>query len=135
MRPILCALAAALLAVTASGCGSPMLKTKGRVVKDGAPLVPGQDEIVRVMFVPVLEKGEVVKDYYMAQFNPADGTFQVVGKDGKGMPPGKYRISIEHLRKKKDLLNGAFDSEASPFVREVNASTPELVLDLARPKG
>jgi hypothetical protein len=135
MRLIVCALAGMLLAVTAAGCGTGMLKTKGRLVKGGTPLATEEDDVVRVIFMPVVEKGEVVKDYFMAQFNPADGTFQVVGKDGKGLPPGKYRISVQHLRKKKDLLNGAFGGDTSPFVYDVNASTPELVLDLSRPKG
>jgi hypothetical protein len=107
-----------------------MLKTRGRLVKNGEPFRPGEGELVRVMFVPLPEGGGTVKDFYMAQFNPADGTFQVVGKDLKGMPPGRYRISIEYLRKKRDLFGGAFDSERSPFVREVHSSGEELVLDL-----
>jgi ABC-type iron transport system FetAB ATPase subunit len=122
--------AAALLAFALAGCGPRMLKTKGRLVKNGEPFRPAEGEMVRVMFVPLPEGGGTVKDFYMAQFNPADGTFQVVGKDLKGMPPGKYRIAVEHLRKKRDLFGGAFDSESSPFVREVRSSGEELVLDL-----
>ena len=122
--------AAAVLARALAGCGPSRLKTKGRLVKNGEPFRPAEGELVRVMFVPLPEGGGPVKDFYMAQFNPADGTFQVVGKDLKGMPPGKYRISVEHLRKRQDLFRGAFDSENSPFVREVRSSGEELVLDL-----
>jgi hypothetical protein len=124
-------------ALAAAGCGPVMLKTKGRLLKGGAPLTPAQGEIVRVMFVPVAEGKDPVKDYYVAQFDPADGTFQVVGKDGRGMPPGKYRVtvSLEGARNKNDRLGGAFDEDNTPFVREVTPSTPDLTLDLDNPKG
>ena len=129
---LLSAFSAALLV---AGCGPAMLKTKGRLVKEGAPYRPADGEMIRVMFVPIPPGGEVVKDYFMAQYNPKDGSFQVVGKDGKGMPPGKYRIAVEHLRQKNDLLNGVYNSEDSPFVREVTPSTGELVLDFSKPQG
>ena len=86
------------------------------------------------MFVPLPEAGERATDFYMATVNLQDATFQAAGKDGRGVPPGKYRIAIEHLRNRKDLLKGAFDSERSPFVRDVNGQTGELVLDLDKPQ-
>ena len=135
MRKAICCMAVLAVALAAGGCGPTMLKTKGRLVQGGEPFRPAAGEIVRVMFVPQLGEGEVVKDYYMAEFHPADGTFQVVGKDGRGMPPGKYRITIEYLKKRNDVFNGAFDEDHSPFVREINASTPELTLDLSNPQG
>ena len=55
-------------------------------------------------------------------------------KDGRGVPPGKYRIAVEYLRNRNDVLKGAFDTERSPFVRDVNAQTGELVLDLDKPQ-
>src|SRR5438045_153537 len=99
---------AGLLAVLlAAGCGgSGKLQTKGRLLKDGAPLVPADDEIVRILFVPLPEGGARVTDFYVATFNRADGTFQAAGNDGKGVPPGKYRIAIEHLKDKKDPVEG-----------------------------
>jgi Dockerin type I domain len=119
----------------AAGCGgSGKLQTKGRLLKDGAPLVPAQDEIVRILFVPLPEGGARVTDFYVATFNRNDGTFQAVGNDGKGMPPGKYRIAIEHLKDKKDLLKGALSPERSPIMRDVDAKTGEIVLDLAKPQ-
>ena len=127
---------AGLLAVLlAAGCGgSGKLQTKGRLLKDGAPLVPAEDEIVRILFVPLPEGGARVTDFYVATFNRTDGTFQAAGNDGKGMPPGKYRIAIEHLKDKKDLLKGALSPERSPITRDVDAKTGEIVLDLARPQ-
>ncbi|HTK77940.1 MAG TPA: DUF1559 domain-containing protein [Gemmataceae bacterium] len=100
----------------------------------GAPLVPADDEVVRILFVPVPEGGARVTDYYVATFNRSDGTFQAAGNDGKGMPPGKYRIAIEHLKDKKDMLKGALSPDRSPITRDVDAKTGEIVLDLAKPR-
>ena len=135
MRPIWrCAL---LAAVVASGCGGPrMIQPKGRVLKNGAPLALKEDEYVNVFFVPVIEEGQKHPgDVFAARYNDADGTFEATGKDGKGLPPGKYRITVEHFRKKKDLLNGAFNSEKSPFVREITDATAEITIDLDKPNG
>jgi hypothetical protein len=128
-RFAVCALAVAL----AAGCGSNQLTTRGRVVKGGAPFKPGPGEFVRVTFVPVLEAGKRAEDYYVAEYNAADGTFQVAGKDRKGMPPGKYRVAIELDKHRSDLLRGKFDAERSPFVYDVDAGTPEIVIDLDNP--
>jgi hypothetical protein len=129
------AAAALLAALLAAGCGGPSrLKTKGRLLKDGVAFRPGDRELVHVVFIPVKE-GERAKDYFAAEFNAADGTFQVAGKDLRGMPPGKYRIWVEVLKNKKDLLKGAFDEDHTPFVRDVDAGTSEVVLDLAKPQG
>ena len=118
----------------AAGCGGPdRFQTRGRLLKGGAPLVPGPDEAVRVMFVPLPEGGERVTDFHMAAFNREDGTFRAAGKDGRGVPPGRYRIAVEYLRHRNDVLKGAFDSDRSPFTCEVNGREGELVLDLDKP--
>ena len=126
-------LLAVALALFAAGCGSNLLTTRGRVVKGGAPFKPGPGEFVRVTFVPILPAGKRVEDHYVAEYNAADGTFQVAGKDRKGMPPGKYRVAIELDKRRSDLLRGRFSAEKSPFVYDVDASTPEIVIDLDRP--
>jgi hypothetical protein len=136
MRAAAHASAAALLAaLVVAGCGGPpLLKTKGRLVRDGAAVRPGTGELVHVIFVPATDGGRA-KDYYAAEFNAGDGTFQVAGKDGRGMPPGKYRIWVEVLKNKKDLLRGAFDEDHTPFVRDVDATTGDIILDLGKPQG
>ncbi len=113
-----------------------MIQPKGRVLKSGVPLTLKEDEYVNVFFVPVIAEGEQHPgDVYAANYNDADGTFQATGKNGKGLPPGKYKITVEHLRKKRDLLGGKFNSDNSPFVREVTDSTTELLVDLDKPNG
>ena len=122
-----------LLAVLAAGCGSGMLKTKGRVTKSGEPLVlkPGED--VCLYFYPLNADGTLGKTVFPAYFNAADSTFQVTGNDRNGMPPGKYRVAVEHTVNKKDLLKGAYDMMKSPYVFDVDSKTKEIVIDLDKP--
>ena len=133
MRRILYLLAVLLLALAPLGCNEGKLRTRGRIVKNDAPFTVEETDFVRIMFVPIPEGTEKVLDYHVAVFNKTDGTFVASGKDGEGVPPGKYRISIEHLRNKQDLFGGAYSTERSPFVREVKTSSDRLTLDLAKP--
>jgi hypothetical protein len=134
-RPLLFLLTSCALGVLVSGCGgSGKLQTRGRILKNGAPYVPPDGDIVRVMFVPIADGKGKVTDFHMANFNPEDGTFQAAGKDLKGVPPGKYRIAIEHLHRRADIFKGTFDAERSPFVHEINSSTGEIVIDVAKAK-
>jgi hypothetical protein len=123
-----------LVLLLVSGCSSDgKLRTRGKILKGGIPYVAEETDIVHVTFVPIPEGGARPMDYHIAAFNKADGTFVASGKDGKGVPPGKYRIAIEHLRQRKDLLNGAFGTENSPFVREVKSGSDVLTLDISKP--
>jgi hypothetical protein len=125
------------LAVLLSGCGQSKVKPKGRLLKDGAPVVlKDEDEFVHIFFDPVVAEGQSHPgDVYAANYNRDDGTFEVVGKDGAGLPPGKYRITIEHALRKKDLLQGKFNAANTPFVRDVDGRTGDIVLDLSKPQG
>jgi hypothetical protein len=126
---------AAGLCLLAAGCGGDgKLRTRGRLVKGGQPLLPKEGETVRVTFVPILADGKPPADHYHAVFNRDDATFQSAGKDKKGMPPGKYRVAVEYKRQKRaDMLGGMFDEDRSPFVFDIDARTPELVIDLDHP--
>jgi hypothetical protein len=134
MRRIFSAAAlAAGLCLLAAGCGDGRLRTRGRLLKGGQPLLPRENETVRVTFVPVLPGGKAPADHYHAEFNRADATFQSAGKDKKGMPPGKYRVAVEYKRQRRDVFAGGFDEDRSPFVFDVDSGTPEIVIDLDRP--
>jgi hypothetical protein len=123
-----------LIALVLCGCGGDgRFKARGRIVKNGTPFQLGESEGMRIVFAPV-EAAETTYESYVAVFNK-DGSFQVTGKDGKGMPPGKYRISLEHLKKKEDLFNGVFAGSRSPFVREVTDGSQEIVIDLDKPSS
>jgi hypothetical protein len=127
-------LSVALCLFVLSGCsGDGRLNAKGRIVKGGAPFTVAEGECVRVIFFPVTSDGQPPHNTYIAAYKRADGTFRAVGPDGKGIPPGKYRIALEHLKKKQDLFRGTFDGERSPIVREVTDGSNEIVIDLDHP--
>ncbi len=118
----------ALICLWATGCSSGMLKPEGRLLKKGAPFVVGEGEVVHVTFFPDEEQPE--HDPYPARINNADGTFQVLGNDGKGLPPGKYRASVQIIKNRKDTLNGAYGRTRSPFKIDLTPETREITLDL-----
>ena len=117
-----------------TGCGGDgRLNVKGRLLKNGQALKLTDPDFVRVIFFPVTTDGRPPKNTYLAAVDDDDGTFEAVGPDGRGVPPGKYRIAIELNRKRKDMLKGSFDGDRSPFVFDVDSSTKELVIDLDKP--
>ena len=127
-RPFVVLVTAFLVA----GCGrSGYVKAKGRLVKGGEPFLPPDDEIVHVAFFPAGNDSSDSKGSFEASFDRKDGTFQVLGKDGNGLPPGKYRVVLQVLKNRKDQLKGACDVKNSPFVCEVNSTSSEITLDLA----
>ena len=124
-----------VLVMTIFGCGgSGSYQTRGRVLKGGAPLTVAEPDFVRVVLVPLPEDGTKVLDWYVAEFNGSDGTFIVKGKDGKGMPPGKYRVALEHMQGRRDAFKGAFDAERSPFIVRVQSASDEIMVDLDKAK-
>src|SRR5947209_3093162 len=122
MRTVPLALTALAAGLLAAGCGgSGKLQTRGKVLKGGRPLVLPEGEYVRLTFVPVVDKGRA-EDYYVAEYNRSDGSFKVAGKDLQGMPPGKYKIMVEHLKGRNDVLRGAFSEDRTPFACEVKTA-------------
>jgi len=137
MRFLRTQIAACLCAVLMTGCGDGMLKTKGRVIKNGGPFTLKEDEDLGIFFYPLNSDGSLGNTVYPAFFNAADSTFRVTGSDKRGMPPGKYRVALKHklVSKKIDLFKGAFDMTHSPFVYDVDSSTREIVIDLDKPSS
>jgi hypothetical protein len=131
MKPVACGLLVLLVGLLSAGCGSGRLKPHGRLLKDGAPYLPGPDEVVHISFVPAGEGA--AEAAAPATFNRDHGTFQVVGAQGQGVSPGRYRVCVQVIKKKKDLLRGAFGAAKSPFVRDVTRNSGDLTLDLAKP--
>ena len=123
--------AALLCALVLTGCsGDGLLKTKGRVVKGGAPITLKEGEDLGIFFYPLNGDGKLGTTVYPAFFNAADSTFHVTGSDRRGMPPGKYRVAVELKLNKRDQFKGAYDMNHSPFVFDVDANTKEIVIDL-----
>ncbi|HEX4588748.1 MAG TPA: hypothetical protein VH120_02385 [Gemmataceae bacterium] len=135
MTSIRTAAAAILCATMLAGCGGGMLHPTGRVVKGGEPVVlkPGED--LGIFFYPLGGDGKLGTTVYPAFFNAADSTFRVTGSDRRGLPPGKYRVAVELKKNKKDLFEGTYDMNNSPFVFDVDGKTAEILIDLSKPRG
>jgi hypothetical protein len=124
------------LCILITGCGGDgLLRTKGQLLKGGQPFIPPQGEFIEITFVPILPDGKPPADYYYAEVDQATGKFRPAGKNLKGMPPGKYRVAVELMKKKKDMFGGKFDAERSPFVFDVDGQTKEIVIDLDTPRS
>jgi hypothetical protein len=123
------------IGVCIGGCGDNegLIRTKGRVVKNGTNFIPEEGEHLQIEFVPIPEDGKPPSMQYWAGIDQETGTFWPDGPMKKGMPPGKYRVSVELIRNKKDLFKGQFDPEISPFVFDIDEETDEIVLDLDNP--
>lgn len=150
-----------------SGCArrEPRIKVHGKVTLKGQPLhalkrkptpVPAmmlgeqlhpmdqvtleKTERLSVVFYPVTQTGETDKraEFYWASVNP-DGDYEVLGKDGGGIPPGKYRISVilPTAFTNVDKLKGAFGPDTSKILREVprEPKDQDIPIDLAKPEG
>jgi hypothetical protein len=120
-----------LTALLATGCGdSSRIKAKGRITKDGQPFTIADGEGgLRLFLVPMNETEGQGHDSYFAEYHAGDGTFEVLGKDGKGVPPGKYRVHLEHMKDKNDLFGGRLMGAKSPLTCEV-AQGKELEVNL-----
>jgi hypothetical protein len=156
MRPIVRALAVAS-GLALVGCGSAnRIQVQGVLLKGGSPLTPPEGASNEMVFVAMDVKGDSDKtiganEPFAAIVND-DGTFNVPGPDGTGIPPGKYRVSITQKYRTKhtidkpkrpgeatinrdtDLLQDRYSPTTSPLVVEVNTSE-KLTLDLDRPTG
>lgn len=92
--------------VFAAGCGGGGAKNvpvKGQLITKDGPFkaqrpgghaLPPGDPGIRVKFTPAEAPPAGEDSFYYASVNPDDSTFDVPGKRGKGIPPGKYTVSI-----------------------------------------
>jgi hypothetical protein len=158
---------AAFILVAASlaggGCGaSSTVWVAGKVVKGGAGYSPPDGRKIAVTLHALEVKGADGKplgaeEPFQAQVNQSDGTFIVPGPDGRGILPGRYRISVVEnptrdaltqlardpktkrpsrtpppIDRDTDFFRGQFGPGSSPVIREIKGSG-DLVIDLDRP--
>lgn len=130
-----------LACVLITGCGgAPVEKTykvSGSVTDNGQPLVVAGADIgvgmVQVLFYLQQPDGTQASEWESAKVDAA-GKFSLLGKDGRGIKPGKYRIAVRQWDPypQTDKLGGKFDEKNSPIIREINGDTT-LELDIAKP--
>jgi hypothetical protein len=142
-----------------SGCGgsSNAVWVKGKLLKGGARYAPPEGHLVSVTFVAMEiqdRAGKTLKsnEPFEADYKDEDGSFTVPGQEGRGIPPGKYRIAVTQkmlreafeaakpkakpgqkpITRETDFLDDRFGQSTSPIVREIKGPS-DLVIDMDKP--
>ncbi len=135
-------LLSAVLCVVAAGCGGGGERTvavRGKVTDNGWPLQVADRDLglgmVLVQFYGIGDDGQQSTDPEEAEVD-AEGNFEVAGRAGSGIPPGKYRIAVRQWDPYEtvDRLNGRFDEENSQIIREITGEE-EIVIDVSKREG
>jgi hypothetical protein len=137
--------AVTLAAFTLAGCGPSSgpgtaegrTKPKGKILENGLPIkvrtenLPPGDPGMKVTFIKIgsADAGDEIN----AQIIDAkEGTFELIGADAKGIPPGKYRVVIVMAPEGgTDYFKGKYSREKSKIEVEVKANE-DLVIDVAQ---
>ena len=140
----------ALLCMAMAGCGGgeKLVTVTGKVLQDGQPIsIENYEEGVEslsVAFIPLDEGGNRkagARSY--SQDVQEDGSFEILGDMGDGIPVGKYRVAVSRIsedeeededrpRRKDDMLS-KFGADNSPFVFDIPSG--EVVIDISNPGG
>ena len=126
------------LCFAACGCGSNSEsgpKLTGRVLVDGKACRPASLFEFDVKFIA--DQGDSpIKKSYLAVVQE-DGTFTVHGSTGKGIPPGKYRVSIsgpilDSAGKTSRKYMAAYTDKTIPLEIQITDNSKDVVIDLER---
>jgi hypothetical protein len=144
-------------AVFLAGCGSGgNIWVTGVLLKGGEMYKPPEGRKLALYFCPLKDatSGKPPGDVEMANYDPRDGSFTVPGREGDGIPPGKYRIAVVETLRREELdklkaktaskptrgakpitdetnfLESSFGEQTSPFVQDLKSST-NITLDMA----
>jgi hypothetical protein len=121
-----------------SGCGRGREsgpKVIGRLLIDGQPCRPVSVYDFDVKFLTV-EGAGTDKRSYLAEVQP-DGSFTLNGSMGKGIPVGRYKVSITGKVLGEDgkptgRYLSQFTDGATPLEVEIVDRTREITIDLAK---
>jgi len=129
--------------LVAAGCGGSggeeVVEVKGRLTNAGQPLeVQGKEVglgLVQLQFYRLGPDGKPSTDPEGARLDD-QGNFTLPGRDGKGIPPGCYRIAVHQWDPypQVDRLEGKFDVEKSPITREIDGKS-EVIIYVSKPEG
>jgi len=135
----LCLLLAALGPIVGCGKSGPKtVRVTGRILLNGQPLAvtPTEAQLgaVQLRFIELGADGAPSGPSYSGNAKP-DGSFNVPGIGGRGLPPGDYRIAVyQYDPYPEDKLGGRFSDERSKIVRRIEADTDLGTIDLAEIK-
>src|SRR5437899_1460586 len=81
--------------VFAHGCAAAPTNfvVKGKLTNGGASVLSDKRGGLTMIFVPAGNPGAAANTY-PAAFKKDDDTYEVTGPDGKGIPPGKYKVTL-----------------------------------------
>jgi hypothetical protein len=124
-----------------SGCGGRTVSVKGNLVVPPNVSLQETDQ-VSISFQPADSKEG---GGGMAVYTPADKSFVVKSADGKGLPPGKYKIAVRIVpypgsadSEKRAAsfadLNTKYSSGEALTYEVTNDATQDIVIDLASGK-
>ncbi len=131
----LVALATVAAGLLCAGCGggTPLQKAKGQILVDGKNYQVGAREQLLVIFYPDVAAPNTT---YPAEVK-SDGSFQTLGMDGKGIPPGKYRVGITSPYGGGSVtIPPEIGLPTSPIVREIVQGKEAIEpIDIMKPSG
>jgi hypothetical protein len=134
-RDLSCALGLLLLLACGCSSGPKLIKPTGELLYNQKPLRLSEDASVTMRFTLL---DETPPRSFAATVNRDDSTFVVPGNDGNGIPPGKYRISVNQkmidLTPEAEQINEMFSRNKTQIEREVTNEEP-IILDLSKPTG
>ena len=106
----------------------------GKLLQNGKPFKILPDETIKVVFMSAEGEGKVAGGADVKE----DGTFEIIGPSGKGLPAGNYKVSLT-----SDIYGGSgtdrfaekFEMTYTPFLATVAAGGPQnFELDLGTRK-
>ena len=122
------------------GCssGPRLVEANGQLLYKQQPLSVAPNAGISIWFIR-LDAGAAPATFAAAPLNRDDATFTVPGRDGRGIPVGKYRIAIRQMMlgdvpADVEQMNDLFSRQSSGIERDVTGSEP-IILDLSKPGG
>lgn len=111
------------------------LTANGQVLKD-----PGVIGRLEIQLWPADAAPDAIVNPEDAEYNYTDGTFTAGESTGKGVKPGKYKVTVQYWREYQldapDVFNGAYSREQTTIEREVTADGKPLeAIDLEQDPG
>ncbi len=114
-------------------------KPRGRILENGLPIkvdtskLPPGDPGLQVTFIRI-GSVDAGAEYEATITDAANCSFELIGTDGKGIPPGEYRVAVTLApHGSPDLLKGQFSREKSKIQIEVKPGE-DVVIDVAKYK-
>ena len=133
------AFVSALLLMAVMGCGSgpTLIKPKLQLTFRDVPLKLDPQAGYTVVLIP--HENATDTNMYPANYLKRDeATFIIPGRKATGIPPGKYRITIQVMMfertEEANRINQMFSSDTSAIVHNIQ-NEDLIVLDLSKPEG